>query len=584
MDERRLPISDKRRQQQRDDRLWKRKQERATLYNLKRIHCPCSKCKGRVQCSLAKVKDHLIQYGREPTYRLWRGPGERDSSDEEWEQEFKTPLRTSKDIQLDEGLDVRSMVQDTFQELDERPQPLEDIMEEIVIDAFTVVDDLQDGKDEDSSDEANEEPLADVWGESEKNDNPHELEDAIQELYGGAKSSILAATILIMTLCTIHGVSNKFADQLFALFSLHLLPGENRLPRNYHAAKSMIRKLGLNYNTIHACEGGCVLFRGPYENDVRCPKCNKPRYKDSEKKKRPCKVLRHFPLIPRLKRMFRSPVISELMVWHSKNKSTDGMVRHPCDSKAWQHVHNNVDPTFGEDVRNVHMGLAADGVNPFKQQRSTWSTWPVMLLNYNIPPWLTTKKFFVMLALLIPGKQSVTSQYFDVYLAPLVEELQQLWNGVLAYDVLKEIGFRTFRLRAILLWTIHDFPGYGTVAGVAHQGYVACPVCGPDFRGEHSIELGKLTYTDTRRWLPQDDPWRSSRMKDHFNGRIEQRGPPTIVTSEEQLQRGISHQAWLGAGNKEGGDGDQSKIHGVKRRSILHDLPYWKVLTSSFPF
>ena len=86
------------------------------------------------------------------------------------------------------------------------------------------------------------------------------------------------------------------------------------------------------------------------------------------------------------------------------------------------------------------MGLAADGLNPFKQQRSTWSTWPVMLLNYNIPPWLTTKNFFVMLALLIPGKQSVTSQYFDVYLAPLVEELQQLWNGVLAYDVLKEIG------------------------------------------------------------------------------------------------------------------------------------------------
>ena len=102
--------------------------------------------------------------------------------------------------------------------------------------------------------------------------------------------------------------------------------------------------------------------------------------------------------------------------------------------------------------------------------------------------------------------------------------------------------------------------------------------------GEHSIELGKLTYTDTRRWLPQDDPWRSSRMKDHFNGRIEQSGPPTVVTAEEQLQRGISHQAWLGAGNKEGGDGDQSKIHGVNRRSILHDLPYWKVLTSSFPF
>ena len=42
------------------------------------------------------------------------------------------------------------------------------------------------------------------------------------------------------------------------------------------------------------------------------------------------------------------------------------MVRHPCDSKAWHHVHNNVDPTFGQDSQNVHMGLAVDGVNPFK--------------------------------------------------------------------------------------------------------------------------------------------------------------------------------------------------------------------------
>ena len=141
------------------------------------------------------------------------------------------------------------------------------------------MDDLQDGANEESGDE-DEEPLGDV--NIDKDDNPHELEDAIQELYDGAKSSVLAATILIMTLCTIHGVSNKFADQLFALFRLHLLPGENRLPKNYHAAKSMIRKLGLNYNTIHACVGGCVLFRGPYENDVRCPKCNKPRYKDSK--------------------------------------------------------------------------------------------------------------------------------------------------------------------------------------------------------------------------------------------------------------------------------------------------------------
>ena len=577
-----LPVEDRRRQQHRDDRLWRREFERATLYGLKRLHCPCCKCKGRVQCSLPKVKDHLINFGREPAFRVWRGPGARDLSDDEWEQEFRRPSN-AHDVSLDAGLDMQGMVEDAFQQRDDQPIPMQPLEEEIgdtVLEAFNIVDGLEDMNDTESEDEAEEEPLGDNGcsiPEEENHDDPRPLEEALEELYHGARSSVLAATILIMTLCTIHGVSNQFADALFTLFRKHLLPSENPLPKNYHAAKALIRKLGLNYNTIHACESGCVLFRGPYEDATSCPKCNKPRYKDERKKQRPWKVLRHFPLIPRLKRMFRTTAISELMLWHSKNKSTDGLVRHPCDSKAWRHVDEVVDSTFGNEPRNIRLGLAADGVNPFKLQRVSWSTWPVLLLNYNLPPWLSTKKFFIMLALLIPGKQSVTSAFFDVYMEPLVEELVLLWKGVVAYDVLKDLGSRVFKLRAVLLWTIHDFPGYGTVAGVAHQGYAACPVCGPHFKGEHSVELGKQTYTDTRRWLPHNDPWRSPTMKDHFNGREEVRGKPSVVTAEEQVSRANEYQKWLDKGNREGGVGDPSKVHGVKRKSILHNLPYWKV-------
>ena len=96
-----------------------------------------------------------------------------------------------------------------------------------------------------------------------------------------------------------------------------------------------------------------------------------------------------------------------------------------------------------------------------------------------------------MLALLIPGKQSVISHFFYVYLEPVVEKLMQLWKGVDAYDVLKDMGSRAFKLRASLLWIIHDFPSYGIVAGVVYLGYVAYLVCGPHFKGEHSIKIGK---------------------------------------------------------------------------------------------
>jgi hypothetical protein len=46
------------------------------------------------------------------------------------------------------------------------------------------------------------------------------LEDAITKLYKGSKCTKVAATILLMKLCTIHGVSKKFVNDLhFFTFS-----------------------------------------------------------------------------------------------------------------------------------------------------------------------------------------------------------------------------------------------------------------------------------------------------------------------------------------------------------------------------
>jgi hypothetical protein len=310
------------------------------------------------------------------------------------------------------------MINDNLQECDDRV-PFEERLQEAVAEAFTIGDNIHDECR--SSDNWNEACFCDPVDEElplDGNDgdeggnvelDPHTLEDAVRGLYSGAKSSTLAATILLLNLCTIHGVSNCFVDELFSILHGHILPEGNSLPRNHYAAKTLTRKLGLGYNTIHACQSGCVLFRGEHANETKCPKCNKPRYKNQERKKFPIKVLRHFPIIPRLQRMYRSPTISQLLLWHSENRSDreggDTMVRHPCDSKAWRHFHDNIDPNFGEDARNIHFALTADGVNPFKQRQSTWSTWPVTLLNFNLPPWYCTKNFFVLLALLIPGKE-----------------------------------------------------------------------------------------------------------------------------------------------------------------------------------
>jgi hypothetical protein len=248
-------------------------------------------------------------------------------------------------------------------------EPLPPDVEETVHDVVTGAFELGDAVHEECNNSSGEGDAAnlsehgitsceDVEGhESSDHFDPTMLEKAIQELYEGSKSTKLAARILLMNLCTVYGISNNFADELFTILHRHLLPEGNRLPKNHYAAKSLTSKLGLTYTSIHACRKGCVLFRGEYADAECCPKCDGPRFSDGDRKKYPVKVLCHFPIIPQLQRMFRSPSISALMKWHAENQSDreggDGLVRHPYDSKAWKYFHENVDPTFQVDSFNL---------------------------------------------------------------------------------------------------------------------------------------------------------------------------------------------------------------------------------------
>ncbi len=172
---------------------------------------------------------------------------------------------------------------------------------------------------------------------------------------------------------------------------------------------------------IHACENGCVLFRNDLNDAQVCLICGQSRYKVGRNKMTK-KILKHFPFIPRLKRVFGVPNLSKLMSWHVVNTSHDGLVRHAHDSNAWAHI-DETQLEFAIDPRNLRLVIELDGVNPFNNQSNNQSTWPIFMLHYNLLPWLTTKMFFLMLVLLIPSKESIKNNNVDVYLAPLVEEL-----------------------------------------------------------------------------------------------------------------------------------------------------------------
>ena len=362
----------------------------------------------------------------------------------------------------------------------------------------------------------------------------------MRNLFAGSTNSNLGATVMIVNLVATHPcITEKAADDIFATMKC-LLPGDNNLPGSLYQAKSLTNRLGLGFSNIDGCCNGCVLFDKPDKKDMdMCPICQSPRYKDMFHRTRPLKVLRYFKLTPRFQRYFRIPILSKLMRWHKENESTDGKVRYPADSIAWKGL-DTMDPElcetsgFGSSVTDVRVQISCDGICPFKLHKSTWSAWPVLATILNLPPWLITKKFFTILTLLIPGRTQVPFEHFDVWLRPLIEEMKELWAGVPAYDVLANEGERQCILRAAVLYTTHDFPGYGTVSGASHQGYTACPPCGNQLRGRYAYETKKMTYRDARRWLKPDHFLRSERFDNLFDGKSESRQRPVTKTPAEQ--------------------------------------------------
>ena len=47
----------------------------------------------------------------------------------------------------------------------------------------------------------------------------------------------------------------------------------------------------------------------------------------------------------------------------------------------------------------------------------------------------------------------------NVYIEPLIDELQKIWNGITMYDVYRPIRQSKFQFHAMLVWEIHDAQG-----------------------------------------------------------------------------------------------------------------------------
>ncbi|CAA2967342.1 Hypothetical predicted protein [Olea europaea subsp. europaea] len=195
--------------------------------------------------------------------------------------------------------------------------------------------------------------------------------------------------------------------------------------------------------------------------------------------------------------------MAESLIWHSTNQSVDGKMCHPVDSPSRALIESKW-PEFANNPHNLRLGLATDDFNPFNNFSSTYSCWPVMLVIYNLPPWLCMKNENIMLSL-IPGPKQPGND-IDIYLQPLIDDLNELWNiGMNVYDALTNA---VFNLRAILMWTINDLPALGNLAGCKIKGRTGCPRCSENTHSQWLKFSRKFAYMGHRRFLSPSHPLR----------------------------------------------------------------------------
>jgi hypothetical protein len=238
-------------------------------------------------------------------------------------------------------------------------------------------------------------------------------------------------------------------------------------------------------------------------------------------------------------------------------------LRHPADGEAWKAFDSRY-PDFASDPRNVKLGLASDGFNPFGNISTSHSIWPVMLVPYNLPPWMCMKQLYFMLSLIIPGPNSL-GQNIDVYLAPFVSELKELWEvGVQTFDITTK---KKFTMRSALMWTINDFPAYGDLSSWSTHGWKACPCCRHATKSTWLTYEKKWCYMGHRRWLSTEHQWKKNKRS--FDGMQEIEGAPEVPDDDEIMRQ-------LEVVVKQARIGEKLPKDEVdwKRRSVLYDLPY----------
>ncbi|XP_019058653.1 PREDICTED: uncharacterized protein LOC109116879 [Tarenaya hassleriana] len=300
------------------------------------------------------------------------------------------------------------------------------------------------------------------------------LEAANQPIYDGCKEGLsqLSASARLIGMKTSYNLTENCMNEVYQMLNDYL-PQGNNAPDSFYDMSKLMGSLGMESIKIDVCPNNCMIFWKKSNQLDNCRFCGAERYKAKKYGQRnrvPYKRMFYLPIKDRLRRLYESHQIASHMWWHAEHTLDPENMSHPSDGDVWKNF-NEVYPNFASEHRNVYLCLCTDGFARYGQSGKQYSLWPIIMSPYNLPPDMCLKKEFLFLTVLIPGPEH-PKKSFDIFLHPLIEELLELWHcGIDAYNASQK---ENFKLKAVLMWTINDFPAYGMLSGCSTHGRLPC--------------------------------------------------------------------------------------------------------------
>lgn len=241
-----------------------------------------------------------------------------------------------------------------------------------------------------------------------------------------------------------------------------------------------------------------------------------------------------FPFGPRMERNFGSKEISYLLQSHgeSEEKGERKIMTDIQDSPKWIEVYSN-EGTFGGDPRGISLSMCLDGLNPWSKNKTTYSMWPIVLDQLNLPRKIRFQFANLWLIGIIPSqKGGCETKNLDPYLEILIDEMINLTNCKL-YDAYKKAPFN---VKVCVMLYVVDYQGLGKVFSLTGTGsYRGCAWC--LLKGIYCTHLNKVVYPGNRRFVPSQHKLRQD-CKNFPEHSPEERGkPPQRNWDQDKLFR-----------------------------------------------